>query len=173
MSTKTLIGIGLIFLFFVGGAFLGYYIKKCEPCPEVKDSVLVKGDTVWLSSDTTYIVKWKDIPAETDTAPSFIRDGDDTGWTVYSKDDFTKSSSIDSIFTSGLDAIRIQAEVKYDMETDVFDWLLNIEHKDFASHQTDTLKIYMTETIEVEIDNPLWIWSTIISIILLGLVIIF
>lgn len=157
MSTKTLIGIVLIFLFLVAGIFLGWNIKPIEHCPEPVDTLKIKGNIEYLLSDTVFTVKWKDLPVETDTI----------------NEEVIKSSSIDSTFAHNEDAIRVEAKVKYNTVTDLFEWLLDIEHKDFASHQTDTLKIYMTEVKEIEFDNPIWIGSTIASVILLLLAIIF
>ena len=159
MSTKayTLIIIGAGLLLLIGGFLLGWNVKPAHTCPEITDSVLVKGDTAWIASDTTYIAVWANLPAITDTV----------------NEEIIKSSSIDSIFVHNEDAIRIQAEVEYNLGTDLFDWLMEIDHKDFASHQTDTLKIYTAVMVETEVDNPLWIISTVISIILLGLAIIF
>jgi len=157
MSTKTfvLIIIGVSLLFGALCFYAAWNFKPVETCPEIKDSVLVKGDTVWMSPDTTYIVKWKEIPAVTDTTGKI------------------KSSLIDSIFVSNKDAIKVKAKVEYNTETDMFDWLLNIEHKDFASHQVDTLKIYLVETVEIEVADPLWIGSAIVATIALFLSLIF
>jgi len=138
--TYTLIIIGAGLLLLIGGFFLGWNVKPAPSCPTVVDSVIVKGDTAWIASDTTYIAVWS-LPAQTDST--------------------VKSSSIDTIFTHNEDAIRVQAEVSYNLLTDTFDWLMNIEHKDFQLHTTDTLKVYLTETVEIQTTNP---WLVVLAI---------
>jgi len=157
MSTKayTLIIIGAGLLLLIGGFLLGWNVKPIKTCSEIVDSVYIEGDAVWITSDTTYIIKWKNLLAVTDT----------TG--------IIKSSSIDTIFTHNEDAIKIEAKISYNTKTDVFDWLMKIDHKDFSSHTTDTLKVYMTEIEVREIDNPLWITISIAEFILLLLAIVF
>ena len=139
----------------IGGFFLGWNVKPAPSCPTVVDSVIVKGDTAWIRSDTTYIVKWKELPAITDTVEG------------------VKSSSIDTIFCHNEDAIRVQATVSYNLLTDTFDWLMNIEHKDFQLHTTDTLKVYLTETVEIQTTDPMWVLLSIAEFFLIILAIIF
>ena len=159
MSNKayTLIIIGAGLLLLIGGFFLGWNVKPAHTCPVVTDTVLVKGDTAWLPSELQLTYGWEDLPAETDTVDEEV----------------IKSSSVDSTFTYDKDVVRIQAEVKYNLETDLFDWLLNIEHKDFGSHQTDTLKVYIMETVEIETSNPFWLMLSIAEFFLIILAIIF
>ena len=173
MSTKayTLIIIGAGLLLLIGGFFLGWNVKPAPSCPVI-DSTLVKTDTAWIRSDTTYTAEWS-LPAQTDTVPSFMGDGGDNEWVAYTKDDLVKSSSIDTIFCHNEDAIRVQATVSYNLLTDTFDWLMNIEHKDFQLHTTDTLKVYLTETVEIQTTDPMWVLLSIAEFFLIILAIIF
>jgi len=158
VSTKayTFIIIGAGLLLFIGGIFLGWNVKPVKPCPVI-DSVDVQTDTIWLPSEKEYIVKWKDLPAETSTVD----------------EETIKSSSIDSVFTSGLDAIRIKAEVNYNVGFDTFDWFMEIEHKDFDFHSIDTMRVYITETVVVQTTDPMWVLLSIAEFFLIILAIIF
>ena len=155
MSTKTLIGIGLIFLFFIGGVFLGWNIKPIKSCPEIIDSVYVEGDTVWVSSDTTFVIKWKSLPAAQEP------------WIPRA------SSDIDTIVVSNQDTISVAVIVEYWQEQGVFDWYMEIEHRDFDFHKTDTLKVYLVEEVKIMVTNPWWVVSTIVATLLLALSLIF
>lgn len=157
MSNKAytiIIGVGLL-IFTIGGFFLGRETKTFEPCPII-DSLDVKTDTLWLPSDTTYVTKWS-LPAETEIVD----------------EELLKTSSIDTIFTHNQDAIRVKAEVNYYPVFDTFDWFLEVEHKDFDFHTIDTMKVYITETVEIQTTDPLWVLLTIAEFFLIILTIIF
>ena len=50
---------------------------------------------------------------------------------------------------------------------------MNIEHKDFQLHTTDTLKVYLTETVKIQTTNPWWVVVSIAEFFLIILAIIF
>jgi len=147
-KTYTLIIIGASMLFLIIGFLLGWDIKPVKTCPLVGDSVYVAGDTVWFPSDTVAIYKWKYLPAKTDTI-----------W-VENTSMAVKSSDIDTTLISNQDTIEVAAIVQFYPSWDVFDWYMEIEHRDYNFQRIDTIKIKEYTMEKVEVTNPWWIVST-------------
>lgn len=157
MSTKayTLILIGAGIILLVGGIFIGTKLIKKEPCPEITDSIYVVGDTV-LVPYPVEVIKWKEKQVGIPNVDS----------TIY-------TAIFDSQFVSHKDTIGIKAEISFNDNSKEFGMDMDIEHRDVEIFRTDTIKINYTEIREIEVDNPLWIWTTVISGLLLILSIIF
>jgi len=153
------IGIAIVFLFV-----LGMLLDKCNEPPvviPVNDTTYVQGDKIWLPSDTTVIYVWRSLPAITDTV-----------WMEDSSSVITKSSDVDTMFVNNQDTIEVAVIVDYYPGWDVFDWYMEIEHKDYDFSRIDTLTI--KEYIPVEIKVAAWEWvvATIVSTLALLLLLI-
>ena len=155
-NTKTLILIGSGIFMIVVGFLLGWNIKPTKVCPTIIDSVYVIGDTVFIPYPVE-VIKWK----ERETA------------VIYDSTEQEYEGYFDSLFVSHRDTIGIDLAVVFAEKTKEFEIDMNIQHKDVEIFRTDTIKVNYTEIKEIEVDNPLYIWTTVIGGLLLLLSIIF
>ena len=151
-----LIGAGVVICIGIG-ILIGWNVKSVKTCPEIKDSIFVFGDTLIVYKDTLHTIEWIQIPAISDTD---------------SVDMVTKSFVKDTTMVSNRDTIKIKTDVKYYPDKDVFDLGMNIEHKDYEMLRIDTVKINYIEIKEIEVQNPIWVTTTITSTVFLLLALI-
>lgn len=142
------------FLFAIGlGMFAGWHIKPDKQCPVIKDTIYVKGDTVLVPYPVT-VIKWKEKQPAIDEKDGY-------------------SAIFDSSFINHKDTIDVKAKVNFYTSTKEFGINMDIKHKDYETFRVDSVKYTVIEIKEVEVDNPLWIWTTVAGGILLILSIIF
>jgi hypothetical protein len=151
--TLILCGVGVLLLFI--GGLLSWYIKPEKVCPAITDSVYVKGDTIKVPYPDTVLV-WKEKQSA-----------------VYDSVNQEYEGYFDSSFVNNDDTILVDLAVVFAEKTKDFEIDMNIEHKDYEKIRVDTIKVNYVDIKEVEIDNPLWVWSTVIGGILLLVSIIF
>lgn len=157
MSDKVLLYVIIgAFLLAIGiGIFTGWYIKPDKQCPVIKDTILVKGDTIPVPYPVT-VIKWKEKQVA-----------------VYDTSQREYEGYFDSLFINNKDTIEISTAVVFAEKTKEFEVDMDIQHKDYDYIQIDTLKINNEIVKEVGVDNPLWIWTTVVGGILLILSIVF
>lgn len=157
MSDRVLLYIIIgAFLFAVGlGIFAGWHLKPNIKCPVIKDTLYVKGDTIPVPYPVT-VIKWKE------KQPA-----------IHNPVTEEYEGYFDSSFVSNNDTIEVDAAVIFMEKTKEFLWDIDIEHKDYESFRVDSVKYTVIEIKEIEVDNSIWIYTTIVGGILLILSIIF
>lgn len=155
MSTKTLVIviIGAALLALLIGGYIGWTLKPVKVCPVITDSSYVIGIPYLVPYPVT-VIKWEKKQPAIKTNSGYV-------------------AVFDSEFVSHKDTIGIKSLVSFNDSTKNFSMDMDIEHKDYESFRIDSVKYTVIETKEVEVDNPLWIWTTVAGGILLILSIIF
>jgi len=120
------------FLFAIGiGMFTGWHIKPNKVCPVIKDTVLVKGNTVLVPYPVT-VIKWKEKQPAVETLEGY-------------------TAMFDSEFVSHKDTIGIKSLISFNDSTKDFEMDMDIKHKDYESFRVDSVKYTIIETKEIDI----------------------
>jgi len=136
----------VILLIFGAGFFTGRYTHKCN-CPEIKDTVLVKGDSI-LVPYPVETIRWLEKKPALQAGRKFYQ-------------------IFDSLFVSNNDTIGIKAKVEFNDSTKEFTLDMDIQHRDYDFTRVDTLKIKVETIKEIETIDPIWVTTTITSTVLL------
>ena len=136
---QSLVIYAIIALILFGSGF--WVGRATHTCPQIDTTFVDITDTLWLASDTTFIVR------ETEVSPQISVDS-------------AVTLKIDTMFVSDKDTISVYGLVDYWLDHNVFDWYMEIEHKDFDLHTIDTVFADIIKTVTVVEPVPSYHIST-------------
>lgn len=146
---------------------VGYGLRYCQESSNLPtevppdDTLYVYGDTVYIPQDTVWAIRWKKIPADTDTSISGV---------------ITKTAEADTILAMDKDTIKVEVTAEYNLSEDTFDLGIDVDFRGYDELRVDTLRITDYVAVEVPVDEPFYdefVWGAGVMTVIFTALILF